>query len=450
MQRVNTFTVSPLSKREELILIEVLDASVALWNELTYERRQAFFDDKDVWSVDSDEYRVQYKGILGSATAQQLIRKNNEAWRSFFKLLEEGEVPSPPGYWKDGDKRKLQTLVRNDQYTLEWSKRSRLEIPVGFDLKEKYGLGYHERLRLEAKGDPRWKGSQGRLELVYDKDAESFTARQPVKDAILRRDESLATAEGDGSAVAALDIGANNLVACTVSTGHQRLYHARPEFERFRETTKQIAALQEDLEYGKCSSQRIRELYRRRTERVSHLQDALVRNLAEWLADHGVSEVVAGDLTDVLQKHWSTRVNEKTHQFWSHGRFRRRLREVLEGEYGISVREVSESGTSSTCPECGEGNVHRGGDLLMCYDCSFEGHSDLAASENLLVEYAVDGSMARPAVSRENTTESRHRKVPRLEWDDHRWQRRDRSTKEEPANRSTRDGKGKIASGGVS
>jgi putative transposase len=30
-----------------------------------------------------------------------------------------------------------------------------LEIPVGFDLKEKYGLGYHDRLRLKASGDPR-------------------------------------------------------------------------------------------------------------------------------------------------------------------------------------------------------------------------------------------------------------------------------------------------------
>lgn len=447
MRRVNTFEVSPLRERDELILYEVLDTSAALWNELTYQRRQAFFQDRDVWSVDADEYRVKYKGVLGSATAQQLIRKSDEAWRSFFKLLEDGEDPSPPGYWKDEDsgERTLQTLVRNDQYTLEWGERSRLEIPVGFDLKEKYGLGYHERLQLEARGDPRWRGEQGRLELVYDRDAEAFRARQPVKDAVPRQDESLAGASSDGDATAAVDIGANNLVACTVSTGQQRLYHARPEFERFRRTTERIAALQERLSYGEWSSRHIRRLYRRRTERVSHLQDALVRDFAEWLHGLGVGEVVAGNLSGVLQQHWSAVVNEKTHQFWSHGRFRRRLREVLEGEYGITVREVSEAGSSSTCHKCGEGNVHRDEDLLACYDCGFEGHSDLAASENLLI--AHDGSMARPAVSRENTTESGHREVPCLEWDDHRWRRRDRSTKEEPADRSTRGNAGKIASG---
>lgn len=451
MRRVNTFEVRPFTHRDRLLLLEVLDASAALWNELTYARRQRFFDGEDVWQVDTDDYRVKYKGVLGSATAQQLIRKNNEAWKSLFKLLEDGEDPSPPGYWKDGDERELQTLVRNDQYTLEWGDRSRLEIPIGFDLKEKYGLGYYERLQLEARGDPRWRGEQGRLELVYDKSAESFRARQPVKDAIPRRDDTLATSPSDDGEVAALDIGANNLVACTVSTGHQRLYHGRPCFERFRDTTEKIAELQSQLEYREWSSRRIRELYRRRGDRRDHLQDALIRDLAEWFHDLGVSEVIAGELDDVLQKHWSAVVNEKTHQFWSHGRFRRRLREVLEGEYGIEVREEDEGGSSSRCPGCGSERVERDGDLFTCFECGFEGHSDLAASENLLQRYAdADGSMARPAVSRENTTERAHQSVARLEWDDHRWRRRDQSTKEEPANRSTTvDGGGNVASGGV-
>jgi putative transposase len=452
MRRVNAFEVRPLSHRDRLLLLEVLDASAALWNELTYARRQAFFEDRDVWQVDSDEYRVKYKGVLGSATAQQLIRKNDEAWRSFFKLLEAGEDPSPPGYWKEDGERELQTLVRNDQYTLRWGERSRLEIPVGFDLKEKYGLGYHDRLQLEARGNPRWSGEQGRLELVYDRDAESFRARQPVKNAIPRRDDSLATASGDEDVVAALDIGANNLVACTVSTGHQRLYHGRPCFERFRDATEEIAELQSRLEYCEWSSKRIRELYRRRGHRRNHLQDALIRDLAEWLHGLDAGKVIAGDLDDVLRKHWSARVNEKTHQFWSHGRFRRRLREVLEGEYGIEVSEEDEGGSSSRCPECGGEQVERDGDLFTCLSCGFEGHSDLAASENLLQRYADGevGPMARPAVSRENTTESGHREVPRLEWDDHRWRRRDHSTKEEPVNQSTTvDDGGKFASGGV-
>lgn len=441
MRRVNTFTVRPLQQRNQLLLFEVMDASAALWNELTYERRMAFFENRDVWQIDADEYRVRYKGILGSATAQQLIRKNDEAWRSFFALLEADENPSPPGYWKDDGERDLRTFIRNDQYTLEWGERSRLEIPVGLELKEKYGLGYHDRLRLEARGNPRWEGKHGRLELVYERDAEAFRARQPVSDAVRRRDVSLAATPSDDGAVAALDIGANTLVAVTTTTGHQRRYHGRPEFDRFRETTEQIADLQECLPFGASSSRRIRHRYRQRTERVYHLQDALIRDLAMWLASLGVSEVLVGDLAGVLATHWSAVVNEKTHQFWSHGRFRRRLREVLEGELGMFVNEVNEAGSSSTCPACGGESVDRNGDLFECYDCSFEGHADLTASENLLCEYV--GSMARPAVSRENTTEKGHVDVPCLQWDDHRWRQRDHQfeTNEEPADRSTHTGK---------
>lgn len=156
-----------------------------------------------------------------------------------------------------------------------------------------------------------------------------------------------------------------------------------------------------------------------------------------------VEKVLVGELNGVLTTHWSPEVNEKTHQFWSHGRFRRRLQEVLGGEYAMSVREVDEVGPSSTCPTYGR-QVDRNGDLIVCYDCGFGGHADVAASENLLCKHV--GSMARPTVSRENTMEKGHGDVPCLQWDDHRWQRRDHlsETDEEPVNRSTRSERGKL------
>jgi putative transposase len=51
----------------------------------------------------------KYVPLVGSATAQQVVRKNNEAWRSFLALKrmeKRGELPTtmrrvvPPGYWK--------------------------------------------------------------------------------------------------------------------------------------------------------------------------------------------------------------------------------------------------------------------------------------------------------------------------------------------------------------
>ena len=159
-----------------------------------------------------------------------------------------------------------------------------------------------------------------------------------------------------------------------------------------------------------------------------------------------------GKLDDVREKHWSATVNEKTDLFWAHGRFRRRMQTVLEEKCGVSVEEKSEAGTSSQCPRCDEGtHVSRNGDVFQCGGCGFEDHSDVVGSENFL-QSVVDGDvdstgerpMARPVDSGQNGPERGHRKVPRLEWNDHCWRQRGHATKEEPTNRSTR--KGNLAS----
>jgi hypothetical protein len=78
-------------------------------------------------------------------------------------------------------------------------------------------------------------------------------------------DDARATPLADHKA--ALDIGANTLVACTTTTGEQYLYEGRQLFQRFRETTREIARLQSKLPEGRYSSERIRRLYRKRTGR---------------------------------------------------------------------------------------------------------------------------------------------------------------------------------------
>ena len=425
MRRTNTFAVRPLSDDDKWLLLDLLDASASLWNELNYERRQQFFDGESVW--DTDDYRKQYVDVLGSATAQQVIRKNRSAWQSFFAAREEDENTAPPGYWgNEEDGRELRTFIRNDQYTLETGERSRIEIPVGQDLKDEYGLEYYDRLRLEVCGALKWDGEQGRLEIQYDETDDTFRAFQPVIVPDSRQDSPLASHE------AALDVGANNLVACTTTTGQQYLYEGRDLFDRFRETTEEIARLQSKLPESQYSSHRIRRLYRKRTRRRDHAQDALVRDLMERLYREGVSTVYVGDLTDVLSTHWCAEVNEKTHQFWAFRTFIKRLSHTAK-EYGITVEIRSEANTTQTCPACGEREkTERNGDVFRCR-CGHEAHADLCASRTFLEGQAGEpvGSMARPV---------------RLKWDDHEWSEiphspERESPNEKRTNQSTGDGK---------
>ena len=207
MKRTNTFAVRPLSDTGGQLLRDLLDASAALWNEVNYQRLMRYndedgYEDEDVWDADTGQLEGQYKGVLGASTAQQVIRKNSEAWRGFFENKKAyhdesdtsvTEHPEPPGFWGNKDDGpKLHTVIRNTSYTIEWGDYSRLEILVGSELKDRYD--HTGRLRLEIAGTPNWPDyeKQGRLDLWYDETDSTFQASQPVTVSDDARDTPLA------------------------------------------------------------------------------------------------------------------------------------------------------------------------------------------------------------------------------------------------------------------
>jgi len=447
VKRTNTFAVRPLTDDDKQVLRDLLDACAALWNEINYQRLMRYndedgFEGEDVWDADTGALEGKYKGVLGASTAQTVRRANTEAWDSFFTVKDHyhdesntsvTEHPEPPGFrGNEDDGRVLKGVVRKDAYTVEWGDRSRLEMVVGKELRNKHNSP-KSRLRLEIVGDPKWPNydDQSRLELWYDETDYTFRASQPVTvtDA---RETPLADEK------AALDIGANNLVACTTTTGEQYLYEGRELFQRFRETTREIARLQSKLREGRYSSKRIRRLYRKRTRRRDHAQEALCRDLLERLYAEGVDTVYIGGLTDVLETHWSVRVNAKTHNFWAFKQFTERLVCTAE-EYGISVEVRSEAWTSQECPQCGSTNrTTRHQDTLTC-PCGFEGQADLTASETFLRRHTEQA--VRPMA-----------RLVRFKWDDHDWSESPRSpTRESPKEQrtdpSTVHHNGNVASG---
>jgi putative transposase len=104
-----------------------------------------------------------------------------------------------------------------------------------------------------------------------------------------------------------------------------------------------------------------------------------VKHAAEWLLERTVGTVYGGDLTDVLDTHWSAAVNEKSRTFWFHRQLLERI-ELTLGDGGITVQEVSEAGSSSECPECGSSNVTRTGYSFRCHDCELDVHSERSQS----------------------------------------------------------------------
>jgi len=207
-------------------------------------------------------------------------------------------------------------------------------------------------------------------------------------------------------------------VAVVTEGGDTTVYHARPEFDRFQRYSERIGTLQSKLPDDEYTSHRIKRLYAVRSRKRDHSRDGAIKHVGEWLLERNVDTVYVGDLTDVLETHWSTEVNEKTHNFWSHRQIVERI-ELTLGDIGISVVEVSEAHSSSTCPECGSSDVTRNGDSFRCHDCTLDAHSDVAGAWNIL--QSEEGPMARPAAlsaerGRDAPTEGAY-----WQWNEHDW-----------------------------
>jgi putative transposase len=353
MRRTNTFRVVPESHAQEDLLYALCDLSAVFWNKLTHKRRQSWFKGSLDWDT-AQEYR-SFAPQLGSATTQQLIRKNNEAWKSFFALLRkknEGKLPPhikivrPPGYWKDRNtgKRILRTVIRNDSYKIE---ARHLYLP--------------KKLVVKLNGYPRWEGKQGRLELQHDRLSGRWYAYQPVECHPLHQPR--------GTKKAYIDLGVLNLLT-TYTEGDDRaiMCSGRPVLSDWWYWTKQLVDHQRTLGWPPIPSHKLKKLYRKRTRRFRQTINTLLSRFVTHWYTQGVATIIVGDLTHIRDHNdKGKKSNAMIHNFWSFRYIVERLKITAEN-FGIVVSFVDESYTSQTCCLCGKrhrnGRKHRG--LYVC------------------------------------------------------------------------------------
>ncbi|AGK62196.1 Transposase-like protein [Archaeoglobus sulfaticallidus PM70-1] len=389
MRRTNVFKLKP-TKEQEKRLFELANNCSRLWNEINYKRRQSFFSGEIDWNTDEEYHK--YKKIIGSAMVQQIIRKNNEAWKSFFALLKKkskGKLPpnirkvSPPRYWKDrkAGKRKLRILVRNDCYKL------------GGDVL-KFG-----KMRIKWKGKNRWKGKQGRLEIVYDEPSKSWYAFQPVEVEPLH--------QPIGYKKAYCDLGVRVLIMAAIDN-EVFGYSSNRLLSDWWYWSKKIAKYQSKLKRvnNKHTSKRLRQLYRKRKRRFRHFVNTIVNRFIRLCYERGVSEIVIGDLKGIRNNNNGIKkFNSMIHNFWSHDYLIQRIKEKAE-EYGMKVTQVDESYTSSRCPRCGSVKVYKHKRLFKCLNCGLEAHRDAVGCVNIGVAQGnnpgelINGAVACPVFLR--------------------------------------------------
>jgi putative transposase len=391
MKRVNAFIVEGCPASWELA-----DIYAGLYNEVNFERRQAYIRYRRFERYPKHLYE-KYAPLIGSATAQQIINENSEAWRSFLalkRLEAEGKLPkhitrvSMPRYWKRDGRRELMIIVRNDCYRVDGEY---LYLPKG--------------LKLRYKGLLKWRGRQGRLEIIYDGLDGVWRGFMAVKVG--------KPPKRGGSKPLYIDIGVKNLATVWYNGLRQPIaFSGGAVLSDWWYWTRKIAGEQGRLARvnGARTSKKLRRLYRTRQRRFRHAVNTMVKTIVEEAYRLGVSKIELGKLKGVRNNSHNGKANTMINNFWSFSYIVRRFKEKAE-EYGIEAGEVSEYKTSSKCPYCGSENVTNRGRLFKCYDCGLDPHRDAVGVLNIghLNGGGVNGVVAHPLL---------------LRWDGMRWEPR--------------------------
>ncbi|QDA31736.1 IS200/IS605 family element transposase accessory protein TnpB [Thermococcus indicus] len=400
MKRSVTIKLQP-SKEQEKVLFELADLGAKVWNRVNYLRRQQFFEGKIVdFNTTEKTVYEEFKREIGSATVQQICRKNAEAWRSFFSLLRKkrnGELsdqlkPKPPKYHKKNGKRKPLIILRNDQYKIEGNK---------LILK---GLGKFKRLEVQFKGRIHLKGKQGRLEITYDEVKRKWYAHTSITvEEKLENNEWVSVPRTPkGNLSAGIDLGVNNLMAVYVENGESFLVNGRPVKAIDFYFQKRIARYQSKLnKSGGEKSRMLRKLHQQAKLQAKHYINTAVRQVVRKLYELGVSRIVVGYPKGIAQ---NPRKGKKQNFILSHvWRFNyviKRLTEVAE-EYGIVVEVVNEAFTSKLCPVCGK--PHEGArfvrGLFKCPGTGLVFNADLVGAFNILKKVVKTITPNLPALS---------------------------------------------------
>jgi putative transposase len=73
-----------VDENAERRLRQLCDLSSRLWNEVNNIRLRMFLEKKHIdFEGTYREFYERYKPLIGSATAQQILNKNNDAWKTF-------------------------------------------------------------------------------------------------------------------------------------------------------------------------------------------------------------------------------------------------------------------------------------------------------------------------------------------------------------------------------
>lgn len=340
-----------------------------IWNKANYYCREEWTETGNIPSyyelqrVFKDDFWCRK---LHSHTAQAVLHKLAESYRSWYKLRKTDPEAHPPGFRK---KNSISTVTFSNFAIRVEDHRLRLTLVKGTHL----WLDYQAQHGVEIMQD-----NIIRIEITNSYANIVYKVQEPALKEV--------------GQVMAIDLGIINTATTVKEDGEAKIYPGKAILSIQRYFNKEIAKTQsivtKQSKNNKKWSRQLSELSTKKSRQIKHALHAQTKAIVDDCVKSNVNRVVIGDLRNIRKgKNWGIRNNQKLHA-WSFSMFTALLSYKLALE-GIQIITVNEKSTSQTCSECGYKNRYnrkkRG--WFKCRECGYELNADVNGAKNILNRY---------------------------------------------------------------
>ncbi|MFX1535930.1 MAG: RNA-guided endonuclease InsQ/TnpB family protein [Promethearchaeota archaeon] len=362
-----------------------------LWNTANWERRNQWRTTGKIPNCVEQASELKnnkwYKQ-LPSQTAQAVLEKLEQAYKSWYALRKKSSKARPPGF---RPKQTLSSLIFKKSAFQIQGKLIRLSLAKNL----KKNLDYPEQyLWLPFKTYQTIEGEPRILELKYSQG-------HWVGYLVVNLAPPLSTIQKKPKALA-IDQGIINLIAGITTEGETIIYSGKGLLSIQRYFNKEIAKTQHRIQSrvkDYAWNEGLAGYYHKKGRQIRQALHALAKDIINFCLDRGIQIIVLGKLTHIRKKNdLGDKGNQKLHA-WSFEQLAQTLRYKAEA-VGILVEEVSERNSSKCCSTCGKKGSRCKRGLFKCQNKKCSEYSkpvnaDLNGARNILNRYLRMGLTAR-------------------------------------------------------
>ena len=344
MLLVHKFQLKP-DENTNIILSSLTYASARLFNVGNYERheyKKLGFDKMPDWYDQKKRLKdnLWFKS-LPSQTAQDVLQRVDEGWKSYFKILKTKgiENPKPPFYKPKGGHYNIKYL--NNSFKLFGNTiRFMISKKEKEYLKENYNIinnffyitldkELNDIKQIEIKYINEYKYDVNVIYEVSDIDIKKSNDRY-----------------------ISIDMGICNLATIYDNKGYSFIISGSAYQNTLYYYNKKIAYYKSILDMQrkttKCSSKRLKSLYKKKKRVITYILHKSTKMIVDYCDDNDITRVIIGDITNIRKDNNKGHINnQKLHSlpffdFYKKLEYKLKLR-------GISLIYENEAYTSS-CP----------------------------------------------------------------------------------------------------